>query len=141
MKAVDSNVKNNVHFNIENAKTNQILPDKKGFLKRFFKKIGEKIKETKRKIVKKVKRKISNCKAKRDVMKGNLRQRNRNLFNILVFSGLFLLIAGALTTLFLYGIIGSSIFLIFSLIMGISMIVIALIYFSNRYIIKPHYRS
>lgn len=141
MKAVDSNVKNNVHFNIENAKTNQILPDKKGFLKRFFKKIGEKIKETKRIIVKKVKRKISNRKAKRDVMKGNLRQRNRNLFNILVFSGLFLLIAGALTTLFLYGIIGSSIFLIFSLIIGILMIVIALIYFSNRYIIKPHYRS
>ncbi len=114
---------------------------KKGFLKKKFKKISEKIKETKRRIIKKIKRFFSKRKAKKERMKSSFRNRHHNLFNILVFSGIFILLAAGIIALFLYGIINSSIFLILSLILIIPSIVIALIYFSNRYILKPHYRS
>lgn len=143
IKAVESYGVNNKYENVEifNVKSSEKFPGKKGFLKRFFRKVSEKIKETKRKIVKKIKRRISKHNSRKNRMKGNLKERNRNLYNILLFSIIFVLIAGGILALFLYGIISSTIFLIISLVLGISAIVIALIYFSNRYIVKPHFRS
>ncbi|RLD51602.1 MAG: hypothetical protein DRI94_05605 [Bacteroidetes bacterium] len=143
IKAVEPEIKNKVHNNveIESVKLQENLPAKNGFLKRFFKKANQKLKEIKRKIIKKIKRKVSKHRAKKDVMKGSLRQRNHNLFNILVFSGLFLLFAGGITALFYFAVISSSVFLVLSLILGITSLVIALIYFSGRYIVKPHFRS
>ena len=142
-KAFESDIKSKTHCNIEfeNVKLKQKLPEKKGFLKRFFKKVTETVKETNRKIIKKIKRKFSKHKAKKDVMKGSFRHRNHNLFNILVFSGLFLLLACGITALFYFEVISSSVFLVLSLILGITSLVIALIYFSGRYIVKPHFRS
>ncbi len=121
------------------AEINKII--KKGFLKRFFKKTGEKVKEIKRRIVKKIKRFFSKRKAKKDRMKSSFKNRHHNLFNILIFSGIFFLLASGIAALFLSGIITSSIFIILSLALLIPSIVIALIYFSNRYIVKPHYRN
>ncbi len=125
---------------VKQQKTNN-LPLKKRFIKRLVKKISENFKETKRKIVKRVKRIFSKRKAKKERMKSSFRNRNQNLFNILVFSAVFLLITGLLVFLYFSSVISSVFFLILMLAIGISSIVIALIYFSSRYILKPHYRS
>ncbi len=135
--------KNNFEKKVEIKQYSQIekITFKKGFLKRFFRKISKNIKETKIRIVKRIKRIFSKRKAKKERMKSSFKNRHHNLFNILVFSGIFILLAAGIIALFLYGIINSSIFLILSLILIVPSIVIALIYFSNRYILKPHYRS
>ncbi|NOZ36169.1 MAG: hypothetical protein GXO80_12845 [Chlorobi bacterium] len=125
---------------VKQQKTNN-LPLKKRFLKRLVKKIAENFKETKRKIVKRVKRIFSKRKAKKERMKSSFRHRHHNLFNILVFLSIFLLLTCGIIALFYFTVISSAVFLILSLILGITTCVIALIYFSGRYIVRPHFKS
>ncbi len=113
--------------------------EKGGFLKRIFRNISEKVKETKQRITKKIKRKISKKQARKNRTKLSLKKRNKNLFNILTFSLIFFLIAGTLIFLLLNSFINYTLFLVLSIIISLTAIVIALIYFSGRYVIKPHY--
>ncbi len=142
IKAVETVEKNNSSDYIEIKKVKNIESiNKKGFIKRVLRKVAENIKKTGRRVSNKIKRFFSKRKAKKERMRSSFRNRNHNLFNILIYTGIFLLITGLFTFLFLSSVINFALFLILILAIGISTIVIALIYFSNRYILKPHYRS
>ena len=142
IKAVET-VKKNNNFNYVEIKKTEVTETvfKKGFIKRAFKKIAEKVKKISRTVTRRIKRISSKRKAKKERMRSSFRNRNKNVFNILVFSGIFILIVGLFAFLYFSSVISSLLFLISMITIGISTIVIALIYFSRRYILKPHYRS
>ncbi len=143
IKAIETVEKNsNLNYvEIKKADVSEKSEFKKGFLKRIMKKVSEKVKETSRTVIRRIKRIFSKRKAKKERMRSSFRNRNHNLFNILVFSGIFILITGLFTFLYFSSLIGLTFFLISMIAIGISTIVVALIYFSNRYILKPHYRK
>ncbi len=141
IKALES-LRKNDNLNYVEIKQTELTETafKKGFIKRVFGKISEKVKKISRTVTRKIKRTFSKRKAKKERMRSGLRKRNKNLFNILVFSGIFILITGLFAFLYFSSVISSTFFLISMLVIGISTIVVALIYLSNRYIVKPHYR-
>lgn len=137
---------NNLIDNVEKKEDiTKTVSTEKGFIKRVFKKIKSGISKVYKRIVKRIKRKVSKRKSKKDKNKGSLRNRNKNLFNILIFSAVFIL-SGALILLssyYFYFVLGSVLGLIIFYGLGIALLVtslvIGLIYFSRRYIQKPRY--
>ncbi len=139
INAADTTVKNKSieGFTVQ-AKYNDYLKDtQKGFIKRIVQKIKEGTKKIYRKSVNKIKRLFSKRKSKKDRMRTNFKDRKRNLFNILLFSLIF--IAAAALIVFLGLNIGLYLMYILGIILIITAIVIALIYFSGRYILKPRF--
>ena len=131
-------VNNIIISNKEVIKKDKI--EKKGFLKKLYRKISEKVKKTKQKIVRKFKRQIAKRKARKNIMRGSVKQRNKNLYNVLIYSIMFLLFASLITVLLYYSIITFNIFLVLAIILTVTTIVIALIYFSRRYTVKPNFK-
>ena len=140
INAADTTVKNEtIEESAVQAKFKDYLNDsRKGFIKRIVKKIKEGTKKVYRKSVNKIKRIFSKRKSKKDRMRTNFKDRKRNLFNILLFSLIF--IAAAALVVFLGLNIGLYLIYILGIILIITAIVIALIYFSGRYILKPKIR-
>ncbi len=99
-----------------------------------------KIKKTKNSIIRKIKRKISKRKSKKKIMRSGFRKRNKKWFNILVFSGIIVLTVGILFSLLYFSIINSIFFTVSLIAIGVTTIVLALIYFSNRFIRKPNFK-
>ncbi len=142
IKAADTRpAKINNNLLLKKASSVNMPPHKKSFIKRFFIKTGELIKKTTQKISRRIKRIFSKRKAKKERMKSPFRKRHRNLFNILMFLSVFGLLTGLLLFLYLSETISSAVFTVLMIVAGITAIVIALIYFSKRYILKPHYKS
>jgi len=131
-------VNNIIISNKEVIKKDKI--EKKGFLKKLYRKISEKVKKTKQKIVRKFKRQIAKRKARKNIMRGSVKQRNKNLYNVLIYSIMFLLFASLITVLLYYSIITFNIFLVLAIILTVTTTVIALIYFSRRYTVKPNFK-
>lgn len=113
---------------------------RKGFFKRLYNKVSEKVKKTKQKIVRKFKRHSAKRKAKKNRTKGSLKHRNKNLYNVLIYSSIFLLFSGLISALLYFSIITFNIFLILAIIATVTTIVIALIYFSQRFTVKPNFK-
>lgn len=135
-KAIEVDTK--IISNKEIVKKDKI--EKKGFLKKLYRKISEKVKKTKQKIVRKLKRIIAKRKARKNKMRGSLKHRNRNLFNVLLYSSIFLLFASLITALLYYSIITFNLFLALAIILTVTTLVVALIYFSKRYTVKPNFK-
>jgi len=141
LNAVESLQVENSIANYElNETLAQIAPLDKGFLKRMYRKVSEKIRKTRLSIVKKVKRIFSKKKAKKNRTRASLKNRNRNLYNILIFSGLFILVAALFSLLFIYSLISLKLFIILGITLAVLTIVIGLIYFSKRFTIKPNFK-
>jgi len=147
--AADTSVKKTIiKESTVQAKFRDYLNDtQKGFLKRIVKKIKEGTKKVYRKSVNKIKRLFSKRKSQKDRMRTNFKDRKRNLFNVLIFNLIFIAAAALIVfgSLYLYLNLGLIIGLYLLYFLGIALflsaLVISLIYFSNRYILKQRFRS
>lgn len=141
---VDMNKHKMQKIQTKDIKISSIYIDK-GFFKRFVEKVKTKISKFYRKIINKFKRKVSKRKSKQSRMKSGFKDRCRNLYNILLFSVIFVVSAAVIIfgSLYLYLTLGltAGLYLLYILGIGlfISALVISLIYFSKRYILKPRY--
>lgn len=143
-KASDSFLKQNSTKVFINNSESRIQSNKnKGLIKQFIRKIKEKSIKEFRKIKNKIRRIFSKKKSKKDRMRSNFKNRNRNLYNILIFSLIFFSAAGLIVLLsyYLYFTLGLMLGLYLFYILGLSLIisavVISLIYLSGRYTRKP----
>ena len=149
INAADTTVKNEtIEESAVQAKFKDYLNDsRKGFIKRIVKKIKEGTKKVYRKSVNKIKRIFSKQKSKKNRMRTNFKDRKSNLFNILLFSLLFIAAAALIVfaSLYLYLnlglILGLYLLYVLGIVLLISALVISLIYFSNRFVLKPKFRS
>ncbi len=128
-------------YNYKTAKTD------KGFVKKFARKVKTGIVNAYRKVINKKKRIFSKRRSKKDRMRANFKDRRGNLFNVLLFSFIFIAATALIVfgSLYLYLNLGLIIGLYLLYILGIALLlsafVISLIYFSNRFILKPKFRS
>ncbi|MCF6366318.1 MAG: hypothetical protein L3J35_08960 [Bacteroidales bacterium] len=143
VEATEATINIKETFNVEINKS-ELRGEKttdKGFIKKIIIKIKNKVKKVYRKIANKIKRKISKRKSKKDKMKSSFKNRNRNLYNIIIFGAIFCLLAALIITAYFIfqGTVLASIMLGLGIGLLIAAIVISLIYFSKRYILKPNY--
>lgn len=112
----------------------------KSFFKRTYIKIKEKIVKIKRRIVTKIKRHFSKKKSKKNRTRGNLKHRNKNLYNILVFLGVLFLALALVFTLFYFTIISLKLSILLGIFLLVATATIGLIYFNKRFRIGPRFR-
>ncbi len=141
LSAVESlQVENSIiNYELKDAKA-QVAPLDKGFFKRMYRKVSEKVRKARLSMVKKVKRVFSKKKARKNRTRSSLKNRNRNLYNVLIFSGLFLLVAALFSLLFIYSLITLKLLIILGIALVVATAVIGLIYFSRRFTIKPNFK-